>query len=701
MILSAEHLLLLIILIPAISAFIGLYIGMNSEPARNAFYTGVIIAVFALVCFLFPYAKNGSLDYHMPGIMGTGIYLKLDMLRYVLIFLTSFLWLLAHIFSTHYLLKYKHRNRYYMFFILTFSSTLGVFLSEHILNLFTFFELMTVTSYFLVIHDEDEFTHKAGYIYMAMSIAGGLVQLMGIFILYNYTPTLLINQLPIEIENMGNIKYLISILIMVGFGVKACMFPLHIWLPKVYPPVPSPATALFSAVLTKTGIFGIYITLQLMNFDKTLSALVLFIGMSNMFLGGFLAIHHRNIKKILAYSSMSQLGYILLGIGLIGALKDHANEIYFASVFHMINHALLKTLLFFGSGVVFMMLRKLSLNEIKGFGKNMPFFKFTLVIGFMGTAGMPGFNGFASKTMLHHALSESSRIFNGSIVAFMEIIFFVSSTFTIAYLIKIYTTLFCEDNKKFNNIYKTDVTNKYALIPMFLLSGLIILIGITPGFFLSILGYSDVYTLHFFSFGNIINALFIAACGYGIYYFYILKRLRIYTGSDYEYINPTYGWFDLEKNLYIPILSFCFRVISIILYVFDNVLVFIAGKLSSFAKYLFSIEFHRDISYYNRMVSLYFRIKTRSLNQKENTKRLIQDSKESTKDLVQNSKESTLNLILNSKEKIQSEIKRDEERKINLKSKIRDLSSSLSSITYSIIVFAFMLAVLMVSMLVI
>ena len=117
-------------------------------------------------------------------------------------------------------------------FYLTFSCTLGVFLSEHILNLFTFFELMTVTSYFLVIHDEDEFTHRAGNMYIAMSIAGGLIQLMGIFLLFSYVPTLFLSDIPSALANVRNIKYLIARFIIIGFGVKACMFPFHIWLPK-------------------------------------------------------------------------------------------------------------------------------------------------------------------------------------------------------------------------------------------------------------------------------------------------------------------------------------------------------------------------------------------------------------------------------------------------------------------------------------
>ncbi len=705
MFLSAEYILIAIILIPAVSAFIGLYIGIKSEPARNAFYTGVILVVFALVCTLYPHIREGgSIRYSLPGIMGTGLFLKLDMLRYVLVFLTSFLWLLAHIFSTHYLLKYKHRNRYYMFFILTFSSTLGVFLSEHILNLFTFFELMTVTSYFLVIHDEDEFTHKAGNIYITMSIGGGLVQLMGIFLLYNYTSTLLITQLPIEIAELGNIKYLIALLIMSGFGVKACMFPLHIWLPKVYPPIPSPATALFSGVLTKTGIFGIFITLQLMNYDKSLSFMVLCIGLINMFLGGLLALHHRNIKKIFAYSSMSQLGYILMGIGLIGLLQDHSYHIYYASVFHMINHALLKTLLFFGSGVVFMVLQKLSLNEMKGFGKHMPLFRFALAVGFLGTVGLPGFSGFASKTMLHHAIYESTVIFNGYIVGFIEVIFFISSAFTAAYLLKIYTTLFHEDNKDYAEVYK-DFPHEYAIIPMLLLSGIVIFIGIKPGFLLNAIGYSEAYNLHLFTTKNIVNALLISTSGLGIYYYYINKRLKVYEGSDYYYINPTYHWFDLERNLYIPVISFCFKYISLVLYGIDNALVFVASSLSSFGKYLFSIDFYKDISYYNRLVNLFFTMKTRRLHHKRNIESLVQNSKGNIESYVHNNKDNLEDMVQSGKDGLESiinyEHKISDDPKTNLKQKIGDMSFNLSSITYSIILFALILSILLVLMLMI
>ena len=189
---------------------------------------------------------------------------------------------------------------------------------------FTFFEIMSFTSYALVIHDEDDYSHEAGDTYITMAVAGGLVLLMGLFLMYNYTQTLEISQLYDKIYTIGNMKYVISALIIIGFGVKAGMFPLHNWLPKAHPAAPAPASAILSGILLKTGIFGILVTSQIiMKGDIYISTAIFVLGLINMFLGGLLAIFQRNIKRILAYSSMSQMGYILVGIGLMGILKEH------------------------------------------------------------------------------------------------------------------------------------------------------------------------------------------------------------------------------------------------------------------------------------------------------------------------------------------------------------------------------------------
>ncbi|MCG8483819.1 MAG: hypothetical protein MJA31_10960 [Clostridia bacterium] len=695
-----EYILFLIIFIPAISAFIGLLIGKKGEEIRNKFYFVVTLIVFALICFLYPYVKASPLYFNFSGIMGTGLFLKLDLLRYIFVFLTSFLWFLAYIFSTRYLLKYKNRNRYYMFFILTLANTLGVFMSDHILNLFTFFELMTVSSYFLVIHDEDEYTHRAGNMYIAMSIAGGLIQLMGIFLLYNYASTLLLSELPQAIVNMGDLKYSIAILIIIGFAVKACMFPLHIWLPKVYPPTPSPATAVFSAVLTKTGLFGILITLEMMKFDMYLSIFIAVAGLFNMFLGGFLAIHHRNIKKIFAYSSMSQIGYILLGLGFIGLIPEHGKDVAYSSVFHMVNHALTKGLLFFAVGIIFMTIQKLSLNEIRGFGKNSLILKLVFAVGFLGTIGVPGFSGFASKSMLHHAIAEAYSMYPPVWMMSVEVIFVISSAFTTAYLIKIYVALFHEDYPGVDEKDK-HLDTPHTVFPLVILSIIIPLVGIKPDFFLHLMGYSA--HVHFYTVKNAFNALISIAGGLVIYIIYINRFLKT---KDHQgqplLLNPTYEWFDLETHLYAPVLSFIFKYTTLLLHVLDNALVFLATKSSAFMRYLFSIEFYSDVSYYNRLANLYFKMKYRKHT--KHTKPLS-DSQFVMKyqKYFQNKKLESQLLSFKKLDSIKKysphEHMTEYAEKTNIKSNISDLCIKLSSITYSIIIFALILAALLIVML--
>ena len=245
-------LLISTLLIPFVGAIIGFLIGRKSEKLRDILNDLMTGLVFLIVIFLYPYIGGRGLEMEIPDIMGTGLFLKLDAFRYIFVFITALVWFLTTIYSTQYLIKYKKRNRYYAFFILTYASTMGIFLSDHMLNLFTFFEIMSITSYFLIIHDEDEYTRDAGRTYLTMAIAGGMILLMGLFLLYDYTGTLRISEIPSETVHMGSVKYIIATLIIIGFGVKACMMPLHVWLPKAYSAAPAPATAVLSGILASS-----------------------------------------------------------------------------------------------------------------------------------------------------------------------------------------------------------------------------------------------------------------------------------------------------------------------------------------------------------------------------------------------------------------------------------------------------------------
>ncbi|MEL5864790.1 complex I subunit 5 family protein [Clostridium cochlearium] len=572
-----NYIFYIILIVPLLASIVGFVIGRYNEKIRDRFNIAITFIVFLAITYIFPQVYNESIELFIKNIMGTGLSLKIDMFRYIFIWLTSLIWFLVTVYSVQYLNSYKNRNRYYLFFMLTYWSTLGIFISENLLNLFTFFEIMSLTSYPLIIHDEDEYSHEAGDTYIIMAVTGGLVLLMGLFLLFDYTQTLEMSLLKNSLDSLGGIKYAIVSLIVFGFGIKAGMFPLHIWLPKAHPAAPAPASAVLSGVLLKTGIFGIMITSQIITpNDKNISLAILILGFITMFLGGFLALFQRNIKRILAYSSMSQMGYILVAIGLMGILEEHKYMAFYGTTYHIINHMIFKVLLFMGAGVIYMYLHELSINHIGGFGKNKKLLKFLFFIGICGITAMPGFNGFISKNIIHHALIESKMLYKSLWISFADIIFVLSSGFTVAYLLKIFMALFIEEGVASNYKGKIKIS-KVTFFPMIILAFMTIFLGVRGDLVMKILYKSaeafniEAHSIgNFYSIGNIKSSMISVIIGVLIYKFFIKKVLRKGNGNNWWYENIALNWFSLEKNIYIPVLKSVIHYSSLILRVFDE-----------------------------------------------------------------------------------------------------------------------------------
>ncbi|KYH28682.1 MULTISPECIES: complex I subunit 5 family protein [Clostridium] len=597
---NGKCLLWFIIIFPLIGCFIGYILGRRNEKYRDTFNIIMTGITFIAVMLLYRYVKIGVVEVSVPNVMGTGLHLKIDVFRYIFVWLASMVWFLTTIYSTQYLISYKNRNRYYLFFMLTLWSTIGIFISENILNLFTFFEIMSLTSYALVIHDEDDYSHEAGDTYIVMAVSGGLILLMGLFLLYDYTKTLSITELQVACQSLGNIKYLISTLIIIGFGVKAGMVPLHVWLPKAHPAAPAPASAILSGILLKTGIFGIIITMEIMGGDFIIALVILVLGFINMFLGGLLAMFQRNIKRILAYSSMSQIGYILIGIGLMGILKEHRAIAVYGTLYHIINHAIFKVLLFMLAGTIYMVLHELSINEIGGFGKNKKVLKILFFIGLCAIIGMPGFNGFASKNLLHEALSEAHHIYGGNIFILAEVIFTLSSAFTTAYLLKIFIAVFVEESINDFRTVKGRITTK-AIIPMMILAGMVLYIGLKPDKIINVISgtmgtfnVKDVPKVHFYSFHNIKTSILTIFYGVIVYIGFVRGCLRKGMGKDWFYENIALGWFNLERDLYRPVMRQVFNAASVILRIIDESIIKSAAFIGNGFKALGKVEVAYD-----------------------------------------------------------------------------------------------------------
>lgn len=662
---NPKNLLIFIMIFPLIGSFIGFALGKKDGRYRKIFNIIMTGITFAAVTYAYKYVAVETIEISVPYIMGTGLHLKLNVFRYIFVWITSFVWFLVTIYSTQYLISYKNRNRYYLFFMLTLWSTLGIFISENFLNLFTFFEIMSLTSYALVIHDEDEYAHEAGDTYIVMAVTGGLILLMGLFLLYNYTQTFDISELQNAVANLGKVKYLISGLIIIGFGVKAGMFPLHVWLPKAHPAAPAPASAILSGILVKTGIFGIIIVVNIMMAgDVALSSVILVMGFLTMFIGGFLAMFQRNIKRILAYSTMSQVGYILVGIGLIGILKDHKAIAIYGTLYHIINHAIFKVLLFMGVGVVYMVLHELSINKIGGFGRDKKALKVIFLIGLLAIIGMPGFNGYTGKTLLHVALAEAHHMYGGIWFTIAEVVFTASSSFTVAYLLKIFVAVFVEKSDHDIEKAKTRIT-KRALLPIGVLAAAVVYIGLQPYTVLHVIekaaepfGNLHHVEVHFYSGSHVMTAMFTILLGVSVYFLFVRKFLRKGTGEHWWYENPALNWFNIENHVYKPAWKIVFRVSSVILKAIDVGLI-------------------QTVSFFSNGV-------------KELTLKEINHGK-AIKGRVKETLDSAIGLGDDAINKGQEKVDENIATAKNLRQEAQQISHKMNSITYSIFIFAVVL----------
>lgn len=589
---EGNYILLFCVITPFLGAILSYVIGKKSKTVRDYFADGIVVLEFAVFLVLFlQFGKTRQQEFIWHDFCGMGMQLTLDGFRVLYGLVASFMWMMTTVFSKEYLAHYRSRNRYYLFVLLTLGATIGVFLSADLYTTFLFFEIMSFTSYVWVAHDETKEAMRAAATYLAIAVIGGLVMLMGLFLLYDMLGTLRIDQLREAVMAYGDNKafYPAGICLLFGFGAKAGAFPLHIWLPKAHPVAPAPASALLSGILTKAGVFGILIlSCQLFWHDGVWGSVILTIGVVTMFLGALLALYSVNIKRTLACSSLSQIGFIMVGIGMIGLLGEENALAVRGSLLHMVNHSLIKLVLFMAAGVIYMNLHQLDLNEIRGFGRNKPLFHLIFLAGALGIGGVPLFNGYVSKTLLHESIVEYQHLllersvlpvfYEAGAVTAIEWIFLISGGLTVAYMTKLYLCVFVEKNtdtekqKKYDAL-KSSYMNKVSAAALTGSALAVALLGIVPNVtmdyladlgqgFLAFGGEADaakylsgLHTVHYFSFTNLKGAAISIVIGVALY----LIVVRGYMMGKAEngaviYKNRFSEKLDLENILYRPML---------------------------------------------------------------------------------------------------------------------------------------------------
>ncbi len=558
--------LVLMVFLPIAAALICYPICRNSE--RAWFTPAIVVSGAVFVMGLFLLLEPGLAD-SVEGFCGSGISFKAGGLRTVMAILAAFMWVMTAMASPEYFDGARANGRYFLFYLWTLGALEGVFLAADLMTLFVFFEMMSFTSYVWVVQNETKEAIRASETYLFIAVIGGLTMLMGLFLLDNAVGSLTFENIVEKAPELSTrLRYTVGICALVGFGAKAGMFPLHIWLPKAHPVAPAPASALLSGILTKSGVFGV-IGISFWLFDSVpgWGNLLLVPAVITMFLGALLAVFSVDLKRTLACSSMSQIGFILTGVSMSVLLSEHGSIAACGAVLHILNHSLIKLTLFVAAGVVYFNVHSLDLNDVRGFGKDKPLLKLAFFSGACSIAGIPGFGGYISKTLLHEGIVEycGHLIEHGHSAApfkAVEWIFLLSGGLTLAYMARLFYIIFMADKPEHQHQkekYMTPMTGAVLLIGALIMP----LLGLTAHLTMDKIAAhalpffrreSLAHAVHYFSLTNLKGAVISISIGVLVFLLVGMKWLTRKEDGHEVYRNVWPRGLDLEDAVYRPAL---------------------------------------------------------------------------------------------------------------------------------------------------
>ncbi|MFH1577742.1 MAG: proton-conducting transporter membrane subunit [Candidatus Omnitrophota bacterium] len=406
------NILPLFVVIPLAAAFIISLIGKFSKRSADILAN---LACFLLLLFSF-YALNimygtpgGVIVYKIGGwIPPIGICMVLDALSAFMLITLNLVSCLVAVYSISYMNKYTAKYRFYTLFMLMLAGMNGVIITGDLFNLFVFLEIAAISSYALVAFGTESEELEASFKYAIMGSVASSFILLGIALLYSYTSSLNMADISSVLaeKEYSNITAFISVLFLMGFSLKSAVVPFHAWLPDAHPSAPAPISAMLSGVLIK--VLGVYalvrILFNVIGVDSRVLSLLMFLGALSMIVGVFLAIGQWDLKRLLAYHSISQIGYVILGLGLGTPLG------IIGGLFHLFNHSIFKSLLFLNSGAVVYAAGTRNLQKMSGLRERMPVTANTSLVASMSIAGIPPFNGFWSKLFIIFACVEAGHL---------------------------------------------------------------------------------------------------------------------------------------------------------------------------------------------------------------------------------------------------------------------------------------------------
>ncbi|QNL20420.1 NADH/ubiquinone/plastoquinone (complex I) [Hyphobacterium sp. CCMP332] len=448
-----SYILPLFVVLPLAAAFIIPVMGrfFIGFPRIKASFIFLVLTLFSLYAMLYwdrqrvVYAIGGwgALD-SIP----IGIYLVYDGFSSFMLGIVNFIAFLAAFFAIGYIKKYTAETNFYTLLCLMIAGMNGVILSGDLFNLYVFLEIAAISSYALVAFGVEKEELEASFKYMVLGGLASMIILFAIAMIYWASSTLNIADISKVLAGSEG-SYLvvfIQILLIVGFGLKSAIVPFHAWLPDAHSSAPSPISSLLSGILIKA--IGVYVLIRLffnmfiISYEIAITFTVL--GILSIIVGGLMAIGQWDYKRLLAYSSISQVGYIFtgLGVGMIvisnGESMSIASMAIFGALFHLVNHAVFKSLMFMNAGSIEHATGIRDLRLLGGLGKLMPVTSATSFSGSMAISGLPPFSGFFSKLVIIIAAVQAQLYTVAFIAAIMSVI-------TLGYFLKFHRESFAAE----------------------------------------------------------------------------------------------------------------------------------------------------------------------------------------------------------------------------------------------------------------
>ena len=436
-----ENALTLFVILPLGAAFLIPLLGkvVRSDPLIRAIAT---LVAAGLVCLAVRVLSGPDSVYWMGrwsvaerGV--AGISLVNDSLARLMLVVINAVAFAAVVFSLGYMKRYTSPALYFSLFFLMIAGMNGVVLAGDLFNLFVFVEVAAISSYALVAFGCESEELEASFKYLVLGTIGSAFILLAVAVLYNQTGYLNMAQVAQALAGspLNRAIMLAAAFFLLGFGLKAAMVPWHAWLPDAHPSAPAPISAMLSGVLIKAlGVYALVrVFFNVIPPNAAFAYALIVMGALSMVIGVFLAVGQWNFKRLLAYHSISQMGYVVLALGvalqMVGIDKPIVAGIAaVGGLFHMFNHAAFKSLLFLCSGATEYATGSRQLKELAGVKLKLPFTGMCLRIAALSISGVPPFNGFWSKLMIVVALVIAGHPWLAAmtvLVSFMTLLSFI------------------------------------------------------------------------------------------------------------------------------------------------------------------------------------------------------------------------------------------------------------------------------------